>query len=176
MANNALEILTSISKGALISLISVPAQLQHTDIVIFVLQSADAHQWRESWAAWVATWTKSMASSWRCGGAGVNRPRLGETTTGLDIKGSGSAFEAQGPLEDQFIPIFSIKGLLVKMKSYLALMLPLALGVLSQQPLCPGGLYGNALCCDTDVLGVVDIDCTVRRWHPTSCSPLLRHS
>jgi len=97
-------------------------------------------------------------------------------TTALDIKGSGSAFEAQGPLEDQFIPIFSIKGLLVKMKSYLALMLPLALGVLSQQPLCPGGLYGNALCCDTDVLGVVDIDCTVRRWHPTSCSPLLRHS
>lgn len=66
-------------------------------------------------------------------------------TTALDIKGSGSAFEAQGPLEDQFIPIFSIKGLLVKMKSYLALMLPLALGVLSQQPFALEGCTATPL-------------------------------
>ncbi|KAJ6438769.1 replication factor A protein 3 [Purpureocillium lavendulum] len=54
------------------------------------------------------------------------------------------------------------------MKSYLVAALSFAVGAMSQQALCPGGLYGNALCCDTDVLGVVDIDCTVPNTLPTS--------
>lgn len=31
-------------------------------------------------------------------------------------------------------------------------------------PLCPVGLYANAECCATDVLGVADLDCSPREF------------
>ncbi|KAI1419506.1 fungal hydrophobin-domain-containing protein [Xylaria sp. FL1777] len=35
---------------------------------------------------------------------------------------------------------------------------------------CPGGLYSNAQCCDTDVLGIADLDCNSTPSIPSSAT------
>lgn len=35
---------------------------------------------------------------------------------------------------------------------------------------CPPGLFSNALCCATSVLGLIGLDCDVRKFILDSCS------
>ena len=39
---------------------------------------------------------------------------------------------------------------------------------------CPSGLFSNALCCATDALGIIGLDCDVRKSHYYLSAPTAR--